>query len=96
MKSGRARDARADSPLARAFSRSLLAIEGGGGGDIRTGNLKKKFYCIMFKVIEALISDANTGNTKQLSGREKLLGLSRNGPQGPVVRRPGTQPGVKF
>ena len=50
----------------------------------------------MFKVIEALISDANTGNTKQLSGREKLLGLSRNGPQGPVVRRPGTQPGVKF
>ena len=50
----------------------------------------------MFKVIEALILDANTGNTKQLSGREKLLGLSRNRPQGPVVRRPGTQPRVKF
>ena len=50
----------------------------------------------MFQSVEALILDANTGNTKQLSGREKLLGLSRSGPQGSVVRRPGTQPGVKF
>lgn len=38
----------------------------------------------MFKVIEALILDANTGNTKQLSGREKLLAwdFREKGPRG--------------
>ena len=35
----------------------------------------------MFKVIETLISNAKTTNTKQLSGPEKFPGLSRNGPQ---------------
>ena len=28
----------------------------------------------MFKSVEALILDANTGNTKQLSGRETVIG----------------------
>ena len=40
-----------------------------------------------FKVIETLILNANTANIKQLSGPEKLLGLSRNEPQIRVVRR---------
>ena len=47
----------------------------------------------MFKSVEALILDANTGNTKQLSGREKLLGLSRNGPQGSVACVAGVERG---
>ena len=34
----------------------------------------------MFKVIEALILDANTGNTKQLSGREKSGTFEKRAP----------------
>ena len=34
-----------------------------------------------FQIFETLISNAKTTSTKQLSGPEKLPGLSRNGPQ---------------
>ena len=34
-----------------------------------------------FQIFETLISNAKTTNTKQLSGPEKFLGLSNNGPQ---------------
>ena len=36
-------------------------------------------------MIKTLILNANTTNTKQLSGPEKLLGLSRNRPEAAVV-----------
>ena len=36
--------------------------------------------CIIFKTFETLILSANTADIKQLSGPEKLAGLSRNGP----------------
>ena len=39
------------------------------------------FHCIIFKIIETLILNANTANVKQLLGPQKLLGISRNGPQ---------------
>ena len=38
------------------------------------------FHCIIFKIIKALILNANTTNTKQLSGPEKIPWLSRNRP----------------
>ena len=41
----------------------------------------------MFKVTETLILNANTVNTKQLFGPEKLPGLSRNGPLKLVSRK---------
>ena len=51
----------------------------------------------MFKVIEALILDANTGNAKQLSGREKLLGLSREtGPRAQLFEGQERNPGLNF
>ena len=39
------------------------------------------FRCIVFKIIEISISNENMANVKQLSGPEKLPGLSRNWPQ---------------
>ena len=41
-----------------------------------------EFHCIIFKITETLILNANAANMKQLSGYEKsktLPGLSRNG-----------------
>ena len=45
---------------------------------------------MIFKIIETLILNANTANTKQLSGPEKSSGLSRNRPRplGPVHTNP--------
>ena len=40
--------------------------------------------CIILKSSLTLILAANTTNTKQLSGPEKLSGFSRNGPVDPV------------
>ena len=40
------------------------------------------FHCIIFKIIETLILNANTVYIKQLSGPEKLSGRSRNGSVG--------------
>ena len=39
------------------------------------------FRCIIFKINEALILNANLANVKQLFGTETLSGLSRNRPQ---------------
>ena len=50
----------------------------------------------MFKSVEALILDANTGNTKQLSGREKLLGLREAGPRAQLSEGQGRNPGLNF
>ena len=38
-----------------------------------------ELYCTIFKIIETLILNANAADMKQLSGPEKLPGLSRNG-----------------
>ena len=38
-------------------------------------------HCLIFKVIETLILNANTTNVKELFGPEKLSGLSRKGPR---------------
>ena len=37
-----------------------------------------QFHIVIFKIIEALILNANTANIKQLFGPEKLSGLSRH------------------
>ena len=39
------------------------------------------FILLFFKIIKTLILNTNITNPKQLSGPEKLSGLSRNGPQ---------------
>ena len=44
-----------------------------------TAHSSQSGHCIIFNVFETLILSANTADIKQLSGPEKLKGLSRNG-----------------
>ena len=47
---------------------------------VNFASLTESFTLLIFKIIETLILNANAANKKQLSGPEKLSGLSRNRP----------------
>ena len=50
-------------------------------------SLADRFIFSIFKIIETLTLNVNAANTKQLSGPEKLPGLSRHRPLGPLLRK---------